>query len=100
GMNARLWRSRITGPNELWIVMERVALSERHVGRLDDQGLAAEDADLRLMVVSSKGIRALARFYVSMAGFRERVTGIVETMPDRDQNRFLFVLNEQLAAMR
>ncbi|KKB09808.1 hypothetical protein [Devosia chinhatensis] len=99
-MNDRLWRSQVSGPTEQWIAMERVALSERYVDKLDARALAAEDADLRMIVVSSRGIRALARSYVSRPQFRERVTGIVESMPSRDQRRFLFVLNEHLAATR
>jgi hypothetical protein len=42
----------------------------------------------------------MARHYAAASGFRERITAILEGMPDRDQKRFLNVLRQQLAASK
>lgn len=89
GFNRRLALSWRTGPTEQWIGELRVALAEDHYDRLDSQTAAANDADLHMLVLSTRGVRAIAARYVANPGFRERITAIVETMPAQNQARFL-----------
>lgn len=98
GMNQYLRRSQASGPTEQWIATERVALGERFSAHLEPATVAAQDADLRILVFSSRGVRLMARHYIANAAFRERITAIVETMTDAQQRRFLNVLRGQVAS--
>lgn len=89
GMNMRLLRSQQTGPSEQWIAELRVPLAEDHLGQLAPEVRANHDRDLRMLVASSRGISSIAGRYVDEAGFRERITAIVEAMPEEDQRRFV-----------
>ncbi|QDZ10706.1 hypothetical protein [Devosia ginsengisoli] len=89
GLNRRLALSWRTGPTEQWVGELRVALAEDNYQHLDDQVIAANDADLHMLVRSARGVRAIAARYVTDPGFRERITAIVETMPTENQARFL-----------
>lgn len=89
GMNARLLRSQQTGPSEQWIAELRVPLAEDHLGDLTPDVRANHDSDLRMLVASTRGIASMADRYVRQADFRERITAIVETMPEEDQRRFV-----------
>lgn len=89
GMNMRLLRSQQTGPSEQWIAELRVPLAEDHLGDLTPDVRANHDRDLGMLVASTRGISSIADRYVRQADFRERITAIVETMPEDDQRRFV-----------
>lgn len=89
GMNARLLQSQETGPTEQWIAELRVPLAEDHLADLTPEVRARHDRDLRMLVATSRGIDSIADRYVRQADFRERITAIVEAMPEVDQRRFV-----------
>lgn len=89
GMNMRLLRSQQTGPSEQWIAELRVPLAEDHLAELTPEARANHDRDLKMLVASVRGIASIAGRYVDDTGFRERITAIVETMPEADQRRFV-----------
>lgn len=89
GFNHRLAMSWRAGPTEQWIGELRVALAEDNYSHLDTQTLAANDADLHMLVLSLRGVRAIASRYVADPDFRERITAIVEVMPVESQQRFV-----------
>lgn len=91
GFNQRLAMSWRAGPTEQWIGELRVALAEDNYSRLDSQTIAANDADLHMLVLSLRGVRTIAARYVANPDFRERITAIVEVMPAENQQ--LFVAN-------
>jgi hypothetical protein len=96
GMNRRLDKSRQMGPNELWVAQFRARLAEDHYGALDEATSEGRIEDIKMLVTSGLGIRAVAERYVRDPAFRERVTQIVETLPELDQRRF--ATNVRLAA--
>ncbi|MGV8833382.1 MAG: hypothetical protein ACOH2N_15525 [Devosia sp.] len=89
GFNQRLAMSWRAGRIEQWIGELRVALAEGNYSRLDDITTANNALDLHMLVLSTRGVHAIAQRYVSDPGFRERITAIVETLPVEDQNRFV-----------
>jgi hypothetical protein len=89
GFNARLLRSQITGPAEQWIVEQRAGLVEDNFAVADAEVRTRHDGDLRLLVTSVRGIASISGRYVREPEFRERITAIVETMPEADQARFV-----------
>lgn len=96
GFNDRLLRSQLTGPTEQWIAELRVGLSEDNHDRLDERTRASSERDLRMLIGSLSGIYALTQRYLDDPTFRERITAIVESMPEASQNRFLSVLRRQI----
>jgi hypothetical protein len=98
GLAEGLSRSYATAPTEYWLAERRVALAEAHVEELDPALTAAHDRDLALLVQSRRGIADIARRYVAVPGFRERIGDIVATLPDVDQARFIDTLRGQVAA--
>lgn len=89
GMNERLLKSQQTGAAEQWIAELRVPLAEDHLAELAPEVRANHDRDLKMLVASIRGISSIAKRYVQQADFRERITAIVETMPEADQRRFV-----------
>ncbi|HEY8593661.1 MAG TPA: hypothetical protein VIL84_00310 [Devosiaceae bacterium] len=89
GMRDRLRRSQETGPTEQWIAQGRVELAENARRRFGPDGLDFEAGDLKLLVLSQSGIGAIASRYLGQPDFRDRITTIVETLPERDQERFV-----------
>ncbi len=81
--------SFLTGPHEQWITVQRVDLAENNFDKLTPDMLAAHEKDIALLALSSNGVRAIARRYVSDVNFRDRVTDIVAKLPDANQRRFL-----------
>lgn len=88
-MNGYIRSSQQTGPNEQWLAELRVALAEDNFANLEPDTLRGHEADLRLLAVSPAGVRSIARRYVDDAGFRERITAVVETMDPSVQRRFV-----------
>jgi hypothetical protein len=91
-----LRRSQAVAKSEQWLTERRVQLSEIYLAQLDEAALASHRQDLILLAQSNRGVRSIARRYVEDANFRERITALVETLPDADQARF--VANVRLAA--
>lgn len=87
--NAALRNSQKTGPNEQWIARERITLAENFYGRTDAATKATHDTDLALMASSYRGVKVIARRYVSDPGFRARITAVVERLPPQQQRLFL-----------
>lgn len=87
--NEALRNSQKTGPNEQWIAHERINLAEDFYGRTDDATKATHETDLALMASSYRGVRVIARRYVSDPNFRARITAVVETLPAQQQRLFL-----------
>lgn len=92
GMNARLLQSQVTAPTEQWIAELRVNLAEDHLVELTSAVRANHDRDLRMLVATVRGITSIADRYVGQADFRDRITAIVDTMPEDDQRRFVSVV--------
>ena len=99
-LNAALSTSRALAPAEQWLAELRVKLAEDHLAQLQPAAIAGHEADLALLVVSQRGIRVIARRYAALAGFRERITAIVETLPPEQQRRFVAALRNEIAARR
>lgn len=91
-MNKHLYMTRVTGQTSQWVAEQRVALAESYREHLDPSGLDGNQADLELLVRSQRGIGSIAKRYVNDPTFRERITAIVETMPEDIQHRFIGVL--------
>src|SRR5690606_23161383 len=88
-MQARLIRSYKAMPNDQWLAALRVNLVE---DRLDEVGaslLAEHERALKLLVRSQRGIDSSARRWIGDEDFRERILALVETLPERDQERFV-----------
>lgn len=97
GFNASLLRSQITGPTEQWVAALRADLVETHFAAASADVLARHEADLRLLVASGRGITGLSDRYIDEPAFRERITAIVETMPEADQARFVSTVRRAAA---
>lgn len=93
-----LVRAQQVGAHEQWLAEGRVRLAEEHFEDLGSMALAGHRADLELLARSRRGVASIAYRYVSDPGFRERITAIVETLPNEDQVRF--VSNVSRAAER
>lgn len=94
-----LERSQAVGPNEQWLAERRVALAETHYGELDSYEEEGHHADLALLAQSRRGIRSIAARYVANPGFRERVTAVVETLPNEIQQRFVNLVRAEARSM-
>ena len=88
-VNDHLYRSQLTGRESQWIAEMRVTLAESHRAQLDERTRIGNDRDLQLLVRSQRGVGTIARRYISDPAFRDRITAIVETMPDDVQLRFV-----------
>lgn len=93
---AALTRSQLVGANEQWIAERRVSLAESHYEVLEADVQAAHLTDLALLAQSQHGIRSIAARYVSDPDFRGRVTGVVETLPEDIQARFVSVVQAEV----
>ena len=92
-MNEHLYRSQVTGQASQWVAEQRVAVAESYREHLDARSRGSNDADLQMLVLSQRGIRSIAARYVNDPTFRERITTIVEALPQQTQRRFIDVLN-------
>lgn len=89
GMTQRLRMSQVAGASEQWIAELRVDLAEDHLAALSPEAQAGHANDLTLLVQSQRGVSAIAERYVRQADFRERITALVEKLPNAQQERFL-----------
>lgn len=94
-MNEHLHLAQQTGQASQWVAEQRVALAETYRTHLDERTLAGNDTDLTLLVRSQRGIGSIAARYINDPAFRERITAIVEAMPEDIQRRFIGVLRYQ-----
>jgi hypothetical protein len=81
--------SRELAPTIEWLARARLALAARRQGSLSGDALAAEGADLAIMLRSASGIDIVVTRYVSDAAFRPRIAEVLSTLPVADQARFL-----------
>lgn len=88
-LNTALVASQKVGPNEQWIARRRVEIAEMFLVSLDAAARSAHDADLTLLAGSYRGVRYLARRYVTNPDFRSRITTVVEKLPADQQRMFL-----------
>lgn len=84
-----LEQSRQTGPYELWIGLRRMQISEPLEILQTDEQRAQQDAELLALAQSARGVQQLASRYLSDEPFRDRIVGLIETLPPREQRRFL-----------
>lgn len=84
-----LERSRQTGPYELWIGLRRLQISEQLEILQTDEQRAQQDAELLALAQSARGVQQLASRYLSDEPFRDRIVSLIETLPPREQRRFL-----------
>jgi hypothetical protein len=96
---AALERSQAVGPNEQWLAERRVGVAETHYAALEAYAGTGHLADLALLAQSRRGIRSIAARYVANPEFRERVTAVVETLPDDIQQRFVAVVRAEARTM-
>lgn len=89
GFNSRLLISQMTGPTEQWLAELRVDLAEDNFTALAPDVLSRHEADLRLLVVSGRGIASISNRYVRQPEFRARIAAIVESLSEEDQVRFV-----------
>jgi hypothetical protein len=89
GFNRDLVKSQQTGAHEQWIGEFRVDLAEGNFQRLSAEALASHERDLRMLVVSHRGVRTMAARYANDPMFRERIAAILETVPEADQRQFI-----------
>jgi hypothetical protein len=89
GMVAALERSQDSAPAEQWLAGMRVELAESVRPEVGDNALNFMNDDLALMAQSYTGVVAIAERYVRQPDFRERITVIVDTLPEDVQARFL-----------
>ena len=89
GFNRRMLQAQITAPNELWVAELRVPVVEDQIANISPEVLARQEADLRLMVASNRGVASISERYIHEPDFRERITAIVETMPEAEQRKFI-----------
>ena len=84
-----LGQSSLTAPNVHFLAERRVALAITHWDTLGDGVRRTLEADMRALLNSAGGTRALAAIYVNNPGQRERLTSIAERAPANIQRRFL-----------
>ena len=89
GFNHRIRAAQITGANEQWVAELRVGLVEDHLADVTADVAAHHEADLRLLAGSSRGVASISSRYVRQPDFRDRITTIVETMSEAEQERFV-----------
>lgn len=88
-MNRDLAMSRATAPFEQWVAELRVDLAENRLADLSPENQAGNNEDLAMLVQTRRGIATIAHRYVREQDFRQRITDIVETLPEEDQARFV-----------
>jgi hypothetical protein len=91
-----LHQSSLTAPHVHFLAERRVALAVRRWNGLDEQVQQALESDMRTLLDSSGGARALAVIYVDYPQHRERLTRIAEGAPADLQRRFLGEVDRRL----
>ena len=94
--NMALERSYHTGPTEQWLSELRVPLAERGLSELTEETTRGHELDQSLLVKSRRGIGSIVRRYIADPLFRDRITSLVETMSQDEQQRFLRTLRGEV----
>ena len=92
--NRALALSRRTGPAEGWIAQRRFQLAVSGNSQLDGIGHATLAADAALLLRSPSGVDLVAHGFASTEAIRETILVEAETLPERDQRRFLSRLSD------
>lgn len=98
-MNSHLEHSYRTSPNEQWIAELRVKLAEKFFEQLDESYGDLHRRDLAMIVQNSRGIRNIAARWVRYPDFRERITEIVNELPEQSQAKFVRRVRAAAAAL-
>jgi hypothetical protein len=88
-MNRSLELSQLSGPNEQWLAERRVVLAEDNFDELSDAAKTGNARDLAMLATSYRGVKTIAKRYVTDEAFRNRITTIVSGLPADIQRRFL-----------
>lgn len=88
-LNRHLAQSQRTAPGQGWLALSRAIVAARHLDRLDDEAAVALDHDIATLIRSGRGADWLAHSYVGGGPLAERITTIIERLPDDQQRRFL-----------
>lgn len=96
GFNMRVARAQVVDRTEQWVGQQRVALVENNYANADATSKAGNDADLRMLLGSIPGQHAIASRYWSDAAFRDRITAMVDTLPEATQKRFVSVVRAEM----
>lgn len=94
-INQHFHMSQVTGQASQWVAEQRVAVAESYHEHLNARAIASNDADLRRLVLSRRGIDSIGGRYINGPTFRERITTMVETLPEDAQRRFISALRLQ-----
>lgn len=87
--NHEILTSVVVAPREQWLAELRVDLVERYYTLANEAVIAAEVGDLKILLLSQRGISSIAQRYVDQPDFRERVADVVATLPAAAQRRFV-----------
>lgn len=98
GISTHLARSQALQPNLARVVTPRAGLGQRHFDQLSPDAQERHRHDLALMLQSGRGVWPLADLYVSDEAARQRITAALETVPQRDQARFVYIVRRVLSA--
>lgn len=96
GFNMRVARAQIADRTEQWVGQQRMALVENNYSKADQQVKDGNDVDLRMLLGSIPGQHAVARRYWADQAFRDRITAMVETLPEATQKRFVSVVRAEM----
>ncbi len=99
-MGEALLRSQQTAPHQEWLALSRATLAFDHLDVLSAEAAVALADDVRLSLVSRRGVTWAAQRYVLQPDLRERLTEMVELAPAALQQRFLTAVRQQTALGR
>ena len=99
-MSETLLRSQQTAPYQEWLALSRATLAFDHLDHLTVEAAAALAEDIRVALVSRRGVTWAAQRYALQPELRERLTEIVELAPAALQRRFLSAVSQQTALGR
>jgi hypothetical protein len=97
-LNDQLFQSHATSSSELWLAQRRVRLYHRQSERLTPENIAAERADIALVVPTAPGFTDIADIYFSSPQFRSQVAEIAETLEPQYQAKLLTNISSAISA--
>lgn len=97
-MNQMLRLSQIGAGSEQWVSVERLKLYTRYEERIENETLAARDADIALLLESPVGIKSIAKLYVENENLRTLIANEAEKRSEKVQARLVNVLKSVLAS--
>ena len=99
-LSEALLRSQQTAPYQEWLALSRASLALDHLDQLSTESAAALAEDIRVALVSRRGVTWAAQRYVLQPELRELLTDIVELAPGALQRSFLSAVSQQTALAR